>query len=403
MRSPSTIVFVLTVWLFFCLSSPAQSTNLRFSYGSPIASTPIKIADNLIIVEVAVNGRTGNFIFDTGAESTVVNTSFATQAGLKSEGTTVGTGSAGSATAGIIRNTSLRVAGIEAADLTVYSLAIDPFTAALGIKIDGVLGNDIIGQLVVEIDYAAAVLTLYDPPSYRPSKDADLVPVTIEDNQPFIATAVSISGRRSLPVKLEIDTGSTGSLLLNSHFVRRHRLLTALTKSIGTRAGGVGGTGTSTVGRIAGVRFGRTKVAEPIVQLYTGTKGDNASAEYDGIVGGAIFRRFKMTVDMPGRRLFLESNAHLTDPFETDMSGIDLVADGDSLNIITADEVKPSSAAGKAGIRGGDVIRSINGRPASVLGMQEVRRLFRTAGSYKVEIARGRRVFPVRLVLKRIL
>jgi len=402
-RLPGTIIFVLTLFLFFCLSSAAQSTKLRFSSGSPIASTPIKIADNLVIVEVAVNGRTGNFIFDTGAEGTVINTSFATQVGLKSEGTTVGTGSAGSATAGIIRSTSLRIAGVEATDVTVYSLAIDPFAAALGIKIDGVLGNDIIGQLVVEIDYAAAVLTLYDPPGYRPSKDADVVPMTIEDNQPFIAAAVSISGKRSLPAKLEIDTGSTGSLLLNSPFVRRHRLLTSLRRSIGTRTGGVGGTGTSTVGRIAGIRFGRTDVAEPIAQLYTGTKGDNASGEYDGILGGAIFRRFKMTVDMPGRRLFLEPNAHLTDPFETDMSGIDLVADGGALNIITADEVKPASVAAKAGIRGGDVIRSINGRPASVLGMQEVRRLFRTAGAYKVEIARGRRVFPVRLVLKRIL
>ncbi|HTH50551.1 MAG TPA: PDZ domain-containing protein, partial [Pyrinomonadaceae bacterium] len=212
-----------------------------------------------------------------------------------------------------------------------------------------------------------------------------------------------VSPTRSITGKMEIDTGSTGVLLLNSPFVRKHRLVAAMTNSMGARTGGVGGSGTSKVGRFTGVKLGDTTLADPLVQLYTGTRGDNANPKYDGLLGGAVFRRFKMTVDMPGKRLFLEPNERLNNPFDTDMSGLEINASGDDLSVIDIDEVKPASVGAKAGIRGGERIRSVNGRPATELGLQEVKRILRTAGEVDLELERGRRVLTVHLVLKRVI
>jgi C-terminal processing protease CtpA/Prc len=133
-----------------------------------------------------------------------------------------------------------------------------------------------------------------------------------------------------------------------------------------------------------------------------GTKGDNASTRYDGLLGGAIFRRFKMTVDLRNKRLYLEPNARLAEPFETDMSGLSLVVD-DDLTTIMIDEVRSGSAAAKAGVVGGETIKDINGRKATELGLQEITRMMRTAGEYDLTVLRNGREITIHLHLERII
>src|SRR5689334_22282016 len=128
-RWPLNSVVLLAI---FILVHATDGQTLQFPPAAPKVTVPFKIADNLIIVDASLNGKTGSFIFDTGAESTVVNASFAKTLGLTPNGTTVGNGSAGSATAGIIRGVNLGVGEISVTDLTVYSLHIDEFAPALG-------------------------------------------------------------------------------------------------------------------------------------------------------------------------------------------------------------------------------------------------------------------------------
>ena len=396
-------VLLTAATLLVCLTSLVSGQNVRFTSGSAVRDIPFRIANNLILVEASLNNAPkGWFIFDTGAESTVVESKYAASAGLRQSGKTTGTGSAGTAVAGVIKGATFNLSTLKASDLTVYELPLEAISVGLGVRIAGILGNDVIAGTVAEIDYPDLRLTLYSPAAFNSPSTAEVLPLTIEEHLPFVRASIDAAGRTT-PAKLEIDTGSTGAVLFNSPFVRRHRLATSLGRSMGARTGGVGGTGTSRVARVNGIQLGKTLIKEPIATLYTGAKGDNASDSYDGLLGGAIFRRFKVTVDLTGRRLFLEATLALGQPFETDMSGFDLVADGDDLSKILVDEVKPASAAAKAGARGGELIRSINGRPASELGIQEVRRILKTPGQVDVELVRGRRVFTVHLVLVRVI
>jgi hypothetical protein len=299
-----------------------------------------------------------------------------------------------------MKGARLRTAGLEVDGLTVYALPLDGLSSVFGMKLAGILGNDVIGRTVAEIDYAGQVLTLYSPSVFIPPK-AEMLRMTIEGHLPFVRTNVLVGGR-TIDAKMEIDTGSTGAVLFNGPFVRKNRLIARIGNSLASRTGGIGGTGTSRVGRITGVNLGGTVLHEPLAVLFTGSKGDNASSRYDGLLGGAIFRRFKLTVDIPGRRLFLQPTPAVEKPFETDMSGLDLVAEGDDLSRILIDEVKPASAAAKAGMRGGEFIRRVNGRPVDELGIEGVRKLFRTPGEYVVELDREGQFFTVRLILKRV-
>ena len=401
-----SIVLPLLAALTLCADRGfAQDDNavLRFTTAENSTKLHFEVADNLILVRASLNGSAPEwFIFDTGAESSVVNQTFAKQIGLRSEGTTVGNGATGSATAGIIKGVTLRLGDLEAKNLTVYALSIGSFEPILGSRISGIIGNDVIGKVVADIDYIEGILTLYSQDAFKPDSGAEVVPILIEGNVPFVKTMVTPVGRKPVAAKLEIDTGSTGAVLFNSPFVRKHQLIGSLPRSMERKTGGVGGTTKAIVGRAASVQLGGSTISEPIAVLYIGNKGENASDEYDGLLGGAIFRRFRMAVDLAGKRLFLQPTASVNDPFETDMSGLELLANGKELTGLLVDDVKPGSTAARAGVRGGDLITSINGRPASDIGLQEAHRMMRTPGEYDLTLLRRGRAIKVHLSLKRV-
>jgi hypothetical protein len=356
-------------------------------------------------VDARVNdSRPGTFIFDTGAESTVVDTAFASTAGLKRTGKTIGTGATGTATAGVMKNATVTTGDLRSSGMTVYSLPLESFTPTFGVKIDGIIGNDIIGSVVAEIDYRKGKLRLVTPSAFKTPSHADLVSLLITDGLPFIKTFVTPVGGAPISGFMEIDTGSTGAVLLNSPFVRKHGILRSLRVSIEKKTGGVGGTGTSRVGRLAALKLGSTTLNEPIAVLYTGTKGDNASSEYDGLIGGGVFKRFKMTVDIGGKRLFLEPEANVADRFDVDMSGMEVLADGPDLKEMLIDEVTPGSAAALAGIRGGDKLVEIDGKRVDEIGFDDVKRLMRQDGAnYDIAVVRKGKTLHLRLQLRRMI
>lgn len=400
MRYFAVILFTLSACSWGFTQAPV-SPNIEFP-PKPV-HLPFRLANNLVLLEVRVNGsEPGWFIFDTGAESTVLDAGLTKMFGIRQLGKTVANGAAGSATAGIVKGITLEFSGIKLTNLTGYTLPLASFGPTFGVKISGIIGNDIIAKMIAEIDYLSYTLTLYQPDAFVPDAKAEVLPLTISGNLPFVQVQIAPYGRKSISAKMEIDTGSSGSVLFNGPFVRNHRLISSLVAKMASKTGGVGGTGTSIVGRIANLRFGKSQLSEPIAILYKGTKGDNASSDYGGLLGGAIFRRFKLTIDMSGRRLFLQPNIRLAEPFETDMSGMDLLADKNELKSILINEVKPQSAAARSNIRGGDVLTSVNGRNASDLGIQEVRHLMRVAGEYDLILTRGSRVITCHLSLKRV-
>jgi len=378
---------------------------VKVTFGSGSSTElPLRLVNSLVIVEGTVNGKTGNFIFDTGAESTVVDSAFSAKAGLRQSGKTTGTGSSGTATAGVMKGARVELGGVSSSGITLYALDLSSFTPSFGFVIDGIIGNDIIGSVVAEIDYKNKVLRLIRPDTFAAPRSAEVVPLTIKRNLPFVRAEITPLGRKSIPALMEIDTGSTGAVLLNGPFVRKNDLIQTLRTRIDNKTGGVGGTGTSVVGRLSTIGLGQRSLKEPIVVLYTGTKGDNASSAYDGLIGGGIFRRFRMTVDLPGRRLFLEPGTGVDEPFDMDMSGLEILADGTDLKTFLVDEVRPNSAGAKAGIEEGDTITAIDGKAAADLGLEEIHRLMRQSGAtYDVTLDRKGKAFHVRLTLTSVI
>lgn len=385
---------------------PTQSgPKHRFSSGSSARNIKFDLIHYLPVVQVRVNNSDPLwFIFDTGATNTVIDTKRAERLGLKAQGKIISTGSAGQAEAQRVRNVTIQFPGFEVTRLTVYTLPVDFFSAHFGIPISGVIGNDIIGRVVTEIDYEKKQLSFYDSPTYQVevNPDSHTFPVTLQDHLPMIPASFELANRE-FSGTFEIDTGSTGAVEVNTPFVRRHKLLTLATRSKKERLGGVGGTAEARTTRLESVALGKFRLPNSIGKLSLATQGDDSSSRYDGLLGGQIFRRFKLVVDLPRRRITFQPNTALNEPFEADMSGLELAADGDDLATYVIDDLEPNTPATEAGIKGGETLLAIDGRPASEFSLEEIRRMFMYDGrEYDLTLKRDAETIHVKLKLRRL-
>jgi C-terminal processing protease CtpA/Prc len=87
-------------------------------------------------------------------------------------------------------------------------------------------------------------------------------------------------------------------------------------------------------------------------------------------IGGAVWKRFTMTLDYDNLTMTLTPNASFDAPDSWDRSGLFLVHTGSSIVIIDA---RPGTPAAKAGLVKGDAIDSIDGTPVASLTLKAVR------------------------------
>jgi predicted aspartyl protease len=382
-----------------------STPQVRFVSGKSSLKIPFDLSNNLILVQVGVNNSAPFwFIFDTGATNTVIDNQLAKELHLKSNGAEQAKGSEGTTEAVIFKGVSLHLPNIESANQTIYGLPIDSFSLLFGRKIGGIIGNDVIKEFVVEVDYTSQIINLYEPQSYRYSGDGEMIPFVIEGKKPFIRASITLEGKNALDGKFLLDTGSDGAVSLNTPFVNRNQLLKSLSKTNQIISGGVGGTQKSLSGRIKNMKLGRFTLENPITDFSQGTLGDSASAKYGGLIGGEIFRRFKVIFDYSRRRMILEPNAQFSQPYEVDMSGLSLVADGDNLATVLVDEVEANSPASESGIQGEDIITAIDSRPVAEFTLDKIRKLFMQNGrEYLISLKRGDKEFQIKLKMRRLI
>lgn len=336
-------------------------------------------------------------ILDTGASVTVITEAVATARGLTVQpaGETNGGIGEGRARLGKIPRLRVHTAGAEIETTTAVTLPFGDAFDILDHVVDGVLGGDVFKKYVVRIDYASASVKLFDPQTFAYQGTGVTLPVTLAGDSPNVRVTVEANGA-AIPATVEIDTGSDGSVGLNRPFVDAHHLLDGRTTVAGF-AMGVGGEASTTTGRVDGLRLGPFAFANPVIAFSRAAQGATASSSRDGIMGGAILHRFTIYLDYPHKRVILEPNSHLGDPFEMDASGLVLARGAAAPARVLV--VRPGTPAAERGIAAGDELVSIDGRPASDLPLDTIARWFRIPDrGYRLTLRRAGQ--PVEIVLR---
>ena len=352
---------------------------------------PIQIEQNLVIAQVRVGTSPPlAFLVDTGASATVIDAARVPELGLAAGSKGAGTAQGGEIETEMIEGAVLRVGGAELRPARVAAIDLSGLAAGFGRRIDGILGYELFARYRVRIDYRRRRMIL-DPPAGRAAAGEE-IPIEIRGNTPFLTTRLTQSGRgRAAP--LLVDLGATGALTLYSAYVAAHpELVPARTLQVSSGAL-LPGRFHARVGRIERMGIGRFAFRDVLTNFSATNGGDDDTEGAAGQIGGELLSRFTITFDCAGKRMTLTPARPLSAPFRFDASGASLRASGARFEVKEVRAVLPGSPAESAGLRSGDVIERIDGRPAAAIPLARLRAMLRKPGTaYGLRIVReGRR------------
>jgi hypothetical protein len=369
----------------------AASRSADVAPAKPVAVLPFVLYDGRVFLPVRVDGRgPGQFQFDSAANSSCVSKRFGERIRLKtgSIGTVSGAGD-GSQTVALADDVSFAIGPLAYRSPRVALLDLDGLDQAMGRSSDGIIGRDFLERYVVAIDHAARTLTAYEPCGFEYRGTGAVIPIEVVMGGPVIDVVLRMPDRPPLAARILLDAPHAGPVVLTTPFVDRHNLLDSarlLTPTLlESTLMGVGGESAQLVGRALSLEIGPFEFRSPVVFFSRAKAGALAATAMDGLIGSQILGRFRVVYDHPRRRVILEPGPRLAEPFAYDMTGLRLRARTRELPAIEIVLVRA------AGVQKGDLLVSINERPARAVELPEIRALFERPGEVRLRVKRGSR------------
>jgi len=391
----------------FTIAPTAEAASVvKWPEGKRSVTIPFELAQNHIYFPLSVNGKERSwFVFDTGAEASVIEATHAKALALPAKGHVEGRGAGpGSVEVSLIENPVLTFGGITLPLATLAALPLGNISLLEGREMQGIVGSDVLSHFITDIDYAKRELRLYDPAAYTPSTRATALPFTFLGDIPIVKTKVTTLDGRIFEARLLIDTGARNAIVLNRPFIEKNDISRSIGPGIeGPLGAGVGGATAQKVGRLKSIELAGFTIAEPITSFSTDKSGGAADPEVDGLIGGDILKRFTFTVDYPHERFLLEPNASLHDAFEYGMSGMLLAANDTKFDRVVVRHVLAGSPADAAGVKIGDELQSVDGKAVTSMRLDALRELFLRPGQKRaLTLVRDGKPVKVTITTKRL-
>jgi len=369
---------------------------------------PFKSVFGYIVVQANINGRGPlNFIVDTGAP-TGISQRLAHEMKLKLDGSDTGHTPGGRLEFSLASDIRFQSGDLYGNFDKVPVLPIESISPHIGLRIDGLLGNDLLRRMTVEIDYDTNRITLYDAKCYniKPEKGAAVLPMKLTAGGLSTVHATLMQGGRSFKGQFGIDSGSNGSISAFAAFSKRTGLRELLPDARKMQQGASGATlagkADSAVGRIEQVKLGNLRIEAPQLELI----GETATAvtmDCDGLIGGRLLRRFRIVLDYARNRMILTKSKRFADSDTGDSVGLLLRAEGDEFYPFKVEGVIERSPAADAELKAGDSILAIDEVPTKGMTLEAVQRLVnRENRESTVTVGRGDATLQVKLRPRRL-
>ena len=369
--SDTVLVNVRVAGLPFSPPSEAAST-VHWLVKDGIARLPFEYRARHVWLKASVNGGAPeNFLFDTGASVTVMDSSWAAGHGLKTQGHMQASGAGASGGASFATLGSLRVAstagdGIELQDVKVAVLDVNPaFEPLFWRRMAGVIGYDVISRFVVTVDYDDSTLVLHDPATWRYTGSEKPLPMVMNGTVPAIRGTFDGTDEGLF----RLDVGSSSTVDVHAPFANAKGLKGRMGRTQAVDGVGFGGAFSSEIGRLRSMSLGPYEWDDPIVVVSNATQGAFASEEFAGNIGNRVLERFRVTFDYQRREVLLEPGRRYSDRDRLTRCGMLLTR---REGAVTVASVLANSPAAHAGLREGDQVLALDGRDMAQWDLPEV-------------------------------
>jgi hypothetical protein len=274
---------------------------------------PLRYVNDLILIDVFINGKAYNFLFDTGAELSVIGDH------VKKE---IDYSSITSAAVETSSMTSKRQEFVELGDLIIGTVSfertgavimdISHFNNYFGCQpIDGILGNNLMRKAAWQIDYENRKIVLCDNSSkLNVSKDAIKINLDDADTR-NVYLDLTIDGVSS---NFTFDTGYNGSIKSDSTMFNKLKAVKSDLKYISQE----GLFTTDVNGKVMGRTY---KALGEEIQMEGGLSMSNQIVNFGGssssLIGNKVFDDYLLTLDWRNNALFLDQQKDLAPAEET--------------------------------------------------------------------------------------
>ncbi len=431
-------------YFFFITISLYGQSEFKFDTKKEKITIPFKLINNLIFIPINLNGEELTFLLDTGVDETVLFSLDETNEVQLNEVETItikGLGKGDGISAYKSSNNKIQIKNFIDEKHTIYIILDQEFnfSSQVGIPVNGILGYHFFKNHLVKIDYQKKKIIVYSEQNEKLSKELKRFhkdTISIELNKPYIFTNVTFETKK-IKSKLLLDTGHSDALWL---FPSKNKNIVYPKKIIDDYLGrGFSGSIYGKRGRLSAIDFGNVHIEKPIATYpdSISIKNVNFVENRVGSIGGEIISRYTVFFDYKNKVMYTRTNSKISEPFNYNMSGIEVQHAGlewvnetyqenknGGVKIYTESNaeshlkvkfylkpifkifsIRPNSPAEIAGLKIGDKIVKINNHNMLNMTIEKINNLLKSEEGKHIamEVERNGRTIKIKFQLKAIL
>ncbi len=290
------------VWLIACAMSSRATAEFELilpKEGDQIV-LPCEIGAGYLFCRTKVNGKdAGWFVVDTGFTYSFIDRFAAERLGLVTQTPFAMLGIMGddSYFASQTRVHTIDLSAIHVKCRRLYTHDFTQWSKMAGLRVSGVIGQDILSQTPITIDYVEPSVTFHRREQFKMPTEGWAVDT--KTGTPMIEWP--FDEESSYP--LVVDTGASGGILVNPGYgPARDRMLAGKTMAANY-------TYVMDMGHQDAIEtvmtFKGGKLPFPVTTIVDVTLSPNRPARRDGLIGSHVLRQFRTTIDMQSKRLWL--------------------------------------------------------------------------------------------------
>lgn len=403
--------YLIIIFFLFQLPLNGQFHVLDILGDEEEVKIPFEYEQGFIILKVYLSGVLPlNFIFDTGAENTVLfEREYADLLGITydSQVNIIGSDRKTTTLGYISRRVDLGF--VRGNDFTIDIIVLEKnnidFKNIIGRNIDGLIGGNMLFGAILELDYKKQIITLRAAQTWTPPKSFHQEKLEIIKQRPYIKSTIKVNeNSKETDINLLLDTGAAIHVMIDED--SHPSLIMPDSLSDGRIGQGLGGNVGGFIGNINGISLMDTEFQNSSVYFQ---KADsilyetNSVTNYrNGLVGNIFLSRYKVIIDYAHQELYTKKIRKKNKPFRFNKSGLTIFAVGPYLDEFVVKHVVPGSAGDIAGIKAGDVIKNINNLPYQFISLANINQILsRKEGKIvKLKVQRNGKLLKKNFVLR---
>lgn len=372
----------------------------------PVAKIPFELEGEHIFIRLNIEGSSElDFVFDTGAGSTVINSELVKRLNWESDKTTSLDGASGETELRKFNNKDIILQSLTLTKVDLLSTSLNHFEESFGRHIDGIIGYDFLKKYVIEINYNTFELIVFNSKKYRHHGIGAMKKIFIGD-VPTTMLDIKLSDDTYIKGEFILDTGAGLTVAFATPFINKNDLKAAAGKTYSLSSqGGLSKTNSQVeIGKIKALKIMDEELKNLPVRFYNTTSGVLAQKGIAGLIGNEILKRYNITFDYKRKKSYwVANNRFLSHPFDESLSGIMLNLNKDKSKVIVSNLI-PGFPVTKTELKLGDEIIEIDGYKTSNTKLTKLRKLLKQKGkTISIKYIQEKQIKEIFLELKPII